>query len=64
MAIEDAVFDSDFIASIKAKVIAEQKAQEEFNLMPGGQPMLVELMEVQSRRLHSSSETPTETWKI
>ncbi len=31
VAVEDAVFDSDFIASVKAKIIAEQNAIAEFN---------------------------------
>ena len=33
VAVEDAVFDPDFIRSVKEKVVAEQEAQEQFNLI-------------------------------
>ncbi len=46
VAVEDAVFDGDFIASIKAKVIAEQKAQEEFNLIAAAENTKLQVIAV------------------
>ncbi len=46
VAIEDAVFDRDFIASVKRKVIAEQTAAEQFNLIAAAENTAEQAVEI------------------
>lgn len=45
VSIKDAVFDKDFIAAIKAKVIASEKAQEQANLVAAAQSQAQQVRE-------------------